>query len=90
MWGEGIIGAVKMEEMGEPGRVHISDATARLIGEEFSLSVAHEEMEPSFAAGFLARMRSDVAAGIMAGLKPETAYTISVILAGRNAKAPKS
>jgi len=52
MWGEGIIGAVKMEEMGVPGRVHISDATARLIGEEFSLSVAHEEMEPSFAASY--------------------------------------
>lgn len=52
MWGEGIIGAVKMEEMGMPGRVHISDATARLIGEEFSLSVAHEEMEPSFAASY--------------------------------------
>ena len=52
MWGNGIIGAVKMEEMGIPGRVHISDATARLIGEEFSLSVAHEEMEPSFVASY--------------------------------------
>jgi flagellar motility protein MotE (MotC chaperone) len=49
-----------------------------------------EAMEPSFAAGFLGRMRADAAAGIMAGLKPETAYIISVILAGRNAKAPKS
>ena len=52
MWGNGIIGTVKMEEMGIPGRVHISDATARLIGEEFSLSVAHEEMEPSFVASY--------------------------------------
>ena len=52
MWGNGIIGAVKMEEMGIPGRVHISDATARLIGEEFSLSVAHEEMDPSFVASY--------------------------------------
>jgi len=26
----------------------------------------------------------------MAGLKPQTAYTISVLLAGRNARAPKT
>jgi flagellar motility protein MotE (MotC chaperone) len=48
-----------------------------------------EEMEPAFAAGFLSRMRPAAAAGIMAGLSPEKAYTISVILAGRNADAPK-
>jgi flagellar motility protein MotE (MotC chaperone) len=48
-----------------------------------------EEMEPGFAAGFLGRMRPDAAAGIMAGLSPQKAYTISVILAGRNAEAPK-
>jgi flagellar motility protein MotE (MotC chaperone) len=33
-------------------------------------------------------MRPDAAAGIMAGLQPQTAYTISVVLAGRNAKVP--
>ena len=49
-----------------------------------------EAMEPAFAAGFLGRMRPDAAAGIMAGLNPQAAYTISVILAGRNANAPKS
>ena len=49
-----------------------------------------EEMDPEFAAGFLGHMRADVAAEIMAGLTPQTAYTISVILAGRNANAPKS
>jgi flagellar motility protein MotE (MotC chaperone) len=48
-----------------------------------------EEMDPNFAAGFLARMRPAAAAGIMAGLTPQKAYTISVILAGRNAQAPK-
>lgn len=48
-----------------------------------------EEMEPGFAAGFLGRMRPDAAAGIMAGLSPQKAYTISVLLAGRNANAPK-
>lgn len=48
-----------------------------------------EEMEPDFAAGFLGRMRPDAAAGIMAGLSPQAAYSISVILAGRNANAPK-
>lgn len=49
-----------------------------------------EAMEPAFAAGFLGRMRPDTAAAIMAGLTPEIAYTVSVILAGRNANAPKS
>jgi flagellar motility protein MotE (MotC chaperone) len=43
-----------------------------------------EEMEPSFAAGFLSRMRADAAAKIVQGLKPATAYSISVVLAGRN------
>ena len=46
-------------------------------------------MEPDFAAGFLARMRADVAASILSGLEPDKAYSISVILAGRNANAPK-
>ncbi|WP_417740684.1 MotE family protein [Salipiger sp.] len=48
-----------------------------------------EEMEPDFAAGFLGRMRPDAAAAIMAGLSPQKAYTISVMLAGRNAAAPR-
>lgn len=48
-----------------------------------------ELMEPSFAAGFLARMRSDAAAAVMAGLSPDHAYTISVVLAGRNAEVPR-
>lgn len=49
-----------------------------------------EEMAPEFAAGFLGRMRPDAAAGVMAKLSPAAAYTISVILAGRNATVPKS
>lgn len=48
-----------------------------------------EEMDPNFAAGFLSRMNPEAAAGVMAGLSPSTAYTISVVLAGRNAEAPK-
>jgi len=51
-------------------------------------SVLFEEMTPDFAAGFIGRMRADAAADIMAGLSPQAAYTISVILAGRNARAP--
>lgn len=47
-----------------------------------------EQMEPVFAAGFLVRMRADAAAAIMAGLDPQTAYSVSVIIAGRNANAP--
>ncbi len=49
-----------------------------------------EAMEPEFAAGFLGRMRPEAAAAIMAGLPPNIAYTISVLLAGRNANAPKT
>ena len=48
-----------------------------------------EEMDPDFAAGFLGRMRADSAAGIMAGLSPPVAYSVSVLLAGRNANVPK-
>ena len=47
-------------------------------------------MEPDFAAGFLGRMRPDAAAAVLAGLSPDAAYSISVILASRNANAPKS
>lgn len=49
-----------------------------------------QTMEPDFAAGFLGRMRPDVAAAIMTGLPPEVAYSISVIMAGRNARVPKT
>ena len=48
-----------------------------------------EELDPQFAAGFLSRMRPEIAAGVMAGLSPKAAYTISVVLAGRNAMVPK-
>lgn len=43
-----------------------------------------QAMPPDFAAGFLSKMRSDSAAQVMAGLAPEFAYAISVIIAGRN------
>lgn len=48
-----------------------------------------EQMAPEFAAGFLGRMKPASAASIMAGLSAERAYSISVILAGRNANVPK-
>lgn len=44
-----------------------------------------QEMDASFAAGFLGRMRPDAAGAVMAGLPPEKAYALSVVLAGRNA-----
>ncbi|MBC7137279.1 MAG: hypothetical protein H5U17_00815 [Defluviimonas sp.] len=47
-----------------------------------------QEMAPEFAAGFLGRMRPDAAGALLAALEPKTAYTISVLLAGRNASAP--
>ena len=46
-------------------------------------------MTPEFAAGFLGRMKPEAAAAVLAGMKPEAAYAVSVILAGRNALAPK-
>lgn len=49
-----------------------------------------EQMEPNFAAGFLGRMRPEAAASVLSGLSPQIAYSISVILAGRNANVPKS
>lgn len=42
------------------------------------------EMTPDFAAGFLARMQPEIAARVVAELDPEKAYSISVVLAGRN------
>jgi len=48
-----------------------------------------ERMEPSFAAGFLGRMRADAAAGVLAALDPAVAYSFSVLLATRNAQAPR-
>jgi len=47
-----------------------------------------EAMDPEFSAGFLGRMRPDAAAAILANLDPKKAYTISVVLAGRNANTP--
>ena len=46
-------------------------------------------MAPEFAAGFLGRMRPESAAAVMAGMVPDQAYSISVLIAGRNALAPK-
>lgn len=48
-----------------------------------------ESMAPEFAAGFLARMQPDAAAAILSGLSPQAAYAVSVVVAGRNAGAPK-
>ena len=48
-----------------------------------------EQMSPDFAAGFLAEMSPSAAAGILSGLTSEKAYAVSVVLAGRNANAPK-
>ncbi len=44
-------------------------------------------MAPEFAAGFLARMRP---AAILSGMSAEAAYSISVLIAGRNALVPRN
>ncbi|WP_234455059.1 MotE family protein [Thermohalobaculum xanthum] len=43
-----------------------------------------DEMEPSFAAGFLGELSAEQAAEILASMKPQRAYAISILLAGRN------
>ncbi len=48
-----------------------------------------ETMDMSFAAGFLSRMKPQSAAGILSEMSAEKAYAISVVMAGRNARAPK-
>lgn len=47
------------------------------------------EMDPGFAAGFLARLTPETAAAILAGLPPRQAYSLSAIVAGRNALVPQ-
>lgn len=47
-------------------------------------------MAPEFAAGFLGRMQPAAAAAVMSGMAPDQAYSISVLIAGRNAAAPKN
>jgi class 3 adenylate cyclase len=38
MWGGAVVGAVKMEETGEKGRVHISDSTLPLVADHFEMT----------------------------------------------------
>ena len=35
MWGNGVIGAMKMEEMGKKNKVNVSDVTAALLSEDW-------------------------------------------------------
>jgi len=46
-----------------------------------------ETMDPTFAAGFLGQMNPAAAAEILSGLPPESAYRVSLVLAGRNMRA---
>jgi flagellar motility protein MotE (MotC chaperone) len=48
------------------------------------------KMAPEFAAGFLGRMNPGSAAAVLAGMPPDEAYSISVLIAGRNALVPKN
>ncbi|MEO0387962.1 MAG: hypothetical protein AAF281_10590 [Pseudomonadota bacterium] len=51
-------------------------------------AVIFDSMDPVFAAGFLIRMAPEAAAGVLSAMTTETAYTVSVIMASRNATAP--
>lgn len=46
------------------------------------------QMPPGFAAGFLALLTPQIAGQILALVPPDKAYSISVVLAGRNADLP--
>lgn len=48
-----------------------------------------QTMDIEFASNFLIRMNPDAAAAILSSIEPETAYSISVMMASRNAGAPK-
>jgi flagellar motility protein MotE (MotC chaperone) len=47
-----------------------------------------QAMAPEFAAGFLGRMQPASAAAVISGMPTDQAYSISVLIAGRNALAP--
>lgn len=47
-----------------------------------------DQMVPEFAAGFLGRMQPDSAAQILQAMRPENGHAVTVLLAGRNARAP--
>jgi len=47
-----------------------------------------ETMDINFAAGFLMRMRPEAAAAVLSNLSSEAAYSVSVVMAGRNVGAP--
>ncbi len=47
------------------------------------------DMNPSFVAGFLGRMPAPEAGAILSGMKPDVAYAVSALLAGRNTDVPR-
>ncbi|WP_171124133.1 MULTISPECIES: MotE family protein [unclassified Ruegeria] len=75
------------EKAAETDLTHLTDVYQSMKPKD--AAALFETMDTGFAAGFLSRMPPDAAAGVLAGLSPEAAYTISVIMAGRNASAPQ-
>lgn len=53
-----------------------------------SAAAIFETMDVNFAAGFLMRMRPDAAAEVLSNLSSDAAYSISVVMAGRNVGVP--
>lgn len=73
---------------------HVDEAAAKDVDKLTSVYAAMKpkdaaalfnEMPPDFAAGFIAQMGADQAAAIMSAVDPKVGYSISVLLAGRNA-----
>lgn len=48
------------------------------------------QMDVEFAAGFISRLRPEIAGEVLSGLDPLVAYGISAVLAGRHARTPRN
>ena len=79
----------------------IAKADGAAEGDIARITTVYENMKPQnaadifstmdieFASNFLIRMRPDAAASILANIEPDRAYSISVMMASRNAGVPK-
>ncbi|MCI5047437.1 MAG: hypothetical protein MRY59_08030 [Aquisalinus sp.] len=78
--------ADKMEAMKRTANEDITHLTSMYENmKPAQASTIFDKMDPVFAAGFLREMRSEQAGLILANMRPEHAYEISIIIASKNA-----
>lgn len=75
-----------VDEAAERDVEHLIDVYSRMKPKD--AGPLFDAMAPSFAAGFLGRMRADRASAILAAMDTTRAYAVSVELAGRNIQLP--